>query len=300
MARTPRELKLSGVFASAITPHRASTPDADFSGSLDLLDFLAAAGVAGISLLDATGEFFDYSLSDRQRLVYLGVKRSRVPLIANVSHSTLSGAVHLADEAIGSGVDGLMIMPPYFFRYNQAELAEFFRQFADETGDAVPILLQHHPQSTSALEPETVAELMRTGRFAGIVDSSGDWQCFEQLLALKSSGFAVLCGADRLAVQALKAGANALVSPCASAIPELLVAIARGKQPLGALGTKLDEFIAWIERFPGPAGIKRAVELRGQKSGGSFVPLAPDTGRALDEFSSWFRTWLPVMKETIR
>jgi dihydrodipicolinate synthase/N-acetylneuraminate lyase len=296
MARTPRELKLSGVFASAITPHRANTPEADFSGSLDLLDFLAEGGVSGISILDPVGEFFDYSLEDRQRLVYLGVKRSRVPLIADVSHSTLSGAVHLADEAVSSGADGLLIMPPYFFRYGQAELAEFLCQFAEETSDAVPILLHNQPQHASGLETDTIARLAKTGRFAGIVDSSGDRAFFEQLLALKP-GFAVLCGDDRLALEALRAGANALVSPAAGAVPELVVALACGKASAVPL---LGEFLTWVERFPAPAGIKRAVELRGQKSGGSFIPLAPETARALDEFSAWFKAWLPNMKKVIR
>jgi dihydrodipicolinate synthase/N-acetylneuraminate lyase len=296
MGRTPRELKLTGVFASAITPHRADTAEADFSGSLDLLDFLAEGGVSGISILDPVGEFGNYSLEDRQRLVYLGVKRSRVPLMADVSHPTLSGAVHLADEAVSSGADGLMIMPPYFFRYRQAEVAEFLLQFASETSDAVPLLLHNQPEYASALEPDTVERLAKTGRFTGIVDSSGDRGYFERLLELKP-GFAVLCGDDRLGPEALRAGANALVSPAAGAVPELVVAMACGK---GSAGPLLEEFLASIERFPSPVGIKRAVELRGQKSGGSFVPLAPDTIRALDEFSTWFELWLPDMKKAIR
>ncbi len=87
MARAARQLELRGVFASAITPRAQGSQDADFSGALDLLDFLAAGGVQGDLLFGATGEFIDYGFSERQRIVYLGVKRSRVPLIAGVSHS---------------------------------------------------------------------------------------------------------------------------------------------------------------------------------------------------------------------
>lgn len=292
MARAIRELKLSGVFASAITPHRKDTPEADFSGSLDLLDFLAEAGVSAISLLDPIGEFFDYSLEDRQRLVYLGVKRSRVPLIANVSHATLSGALHLADEAISSGADGLMIMPPHFFRYRQPEVAEFLRQFAAETSDAVPILLLHAPQYASGIEPDTVTTLMQTGRFAGIIDASGDRRNLEILLE-RRRGFAVICGDDHL----LQTGADAILSAAAGAIPELVVAIARGNS---ALIPMLEEFLAWAEKLPTPLAIKRAVEIRGQKSGGSFIPLSEETCRSLEDFSAWFKSWLPAMKKGIR
>src|SRR5689334_4546790 len=120
MARAPRQLQLRGVFADAVTPHRAGAQDPDFSASLDLLDFLADGGVTGILIGGPTGEFLDFSFFERQRLVYLGVKRSRVPIVAGVSHSTLAGSLQLADEAISAGADGLLLMPPYFFRYSQS------------------------------------------------------------------------------------------------------------------------------------------------------------------------------------
>src|SRR5579863_4727448 len=187
MARAPRHLELAGVFASAITPRRADSQDPDFSGMLDLLDFLAAGGVNGVCLLDATGEFLNCTFPERQRLVYLGVKRSRVPLIVGVSHSTLAGSIQLAGEAIASGADALILMPPYFFRYSQREIEEYYLQFAGETGDAVPLLIHNFPQVTSKLELDLVRRLIDTGRFAGVADSSGDWPFFKQLLELRHS-----------------------------------------------------------------------------------------------------------------
>jgi len=300
MARVARQLELRGVFASAVTPRRAGSQDADFSSALDLLDFLAAGGVHGVSLLEATGEFLDYAFAERQRIVYLGSKRTRVPLIAGVSDATLAGAIQLADEAVSSGADGLVLMPPYFFTYSQREIEEFYLQFAEAAGDAVPILLHNLPQFTSKLEIETVRALLKTGRFAGIKDSSGDWQYFEQLLALKREhSFAVFCGADRFAESALQAGADGLISSSACAVPELLVGLSKAissgdKTQASAAQARLTEFIQWTEKFPFPVAVKRAVELRGQKAGPPLIPLAPENRSALDEFSKWFSAWLPV------
>jgi 2-dehydro-3-deoxy-D-pentonate aldolase len=299
MARIARQLELRGVFASAVTPHRSNSQEPDFSGSLDLLDFLAQAGVQGICLFGETGEFFDYSLDQRQRVVYLGVKRSRVPLIAGVSHSTLDGAVQLAGEAIASGADGLMLMPPFFFPYSQREIEEFYMQFADQVGDAVPIVMHNLPQCASKLEIATVQKLLATGLFAGINDSSGDWQYLEQLLTLKRErAIAVLNGSDQLAAQALDAGADGLISSAACAVPELLVSLARalpeGREPLNA---RLLEFTARAEKFPHPVAVKRAVALRGQKSGPELTPLAPETRQELEQFSRWFGEWLPGAKK---
>jgi 4-hydroxy-tetrahydrodipicolinate synthase len=303
MARAPRQIRLAGVFAAIITPRREGMLESDFSAALDLLDFTADAGVAGVCMLGSTGEFLNFSFTDRQRLVYLGVKRSRVPLIAGVSHSSLDGAVQLADEAISSGADALLIMPPYFFRYEQPEVEAFLLEFARETAGAVPILLYNIPQFTSQIEIETVERLAATGLFAGIKDSSGDWEYFERLLALRRNGaFAVLAGNDRIAARALAAGADGVISGCASAIPEVPVALAKAiaagdEQRAREIDGRLHEFIERIERFPAPVGIRRAVELRGKKSGPLLAPLSPARETELQEFSGWFREWLPVARK---
>jgi len=302
MARAPRHLELAGVFASAITPRRADSQDPDFSGLLELLDFLAEGGVKGICLFGATGEFLNYSFAERQRLVYLAGKRTRVPLMVGVSHSTLTGSIQLADEAIASGADALIVMPPYFFRYSQREIEEFYLQFAKETGDAVPLLIHNFPQVTSKLELDLVRKLIDTGRFAGIKDSSGDRSFFEQLLELRGARpFALFTSDDRTAAHALRAGANGTISASACAVPELLAGLARAissgdQSQSDALNARLLEFVDWSDRFPFPAAIKRAVELRGQKSAPPLTPLAPETRQALAEFSTWFATWLPQTK----
>jgi dihydrodipicolinate synthase/N-acetylneuraminate lyase len=282
MARAARQLELAGVFASAITPRRANSQDPDFSGMLDLLDFLAAGGVKAVCVFGPEGEFLNYSFAERQRLVYLAAKRSRVPLVVGVSHSTLAGSLQLADEAIASGADGLILMPPYFFRYSQREIEEFYVTFAREIGDAVPILIHNFPPVTSKLEFELMRRLIETGRVAGLVDSSGDWPLFERLLELRQAHpFALFTGDDRTAARAFSACADGVLSGAACAAPEWFTT--------DILNARLLEFAEWAERFPYPVAIKRAVELRGQKSAPPLTPLAPETARALDEFSAWFR-----------
>jgi dihydrodipicolinate synthase/N-acetylneuraminate lyase len=305
MARVARQLELRGAFAAAVTPHRAGSQEPDFSGGLDLLDFLAEGGVQAICLFSETGEFFNYTLDQRQRVVYLGVKRSRVPIIAGVSHSTLDGAIQLGDEAIAAGADGLLLMPPIFFQYSQTEIEEFYLRFAEGVGDAVPILLHNLPRFASALELATVHRLKETRRFAGIHDSSGDWEWFERLLTIRQAGtFAVLNGSDHIALRALEAGADAIISNAACAVPELLSSLIRfisagNRAAASSLDSRLGEFTDWSERFPFPVAVKRAVELRGQQSGPPLIPLAPSTLQLLDDFSQWFRMWLPaVRKET--
>src|ERR1039458_7360617 len=98
----------SGVIAAAVTPHGKRGDDPDIGATLELIDFLCAAGVQGIALLGSTGEFVNLNFDDRGRLVYLAGKRSRVPVLAGVSHSTLDGALALGREASAAGAAGLL------------------------------------------------------------------------------------------------------------------------------------------------------------------------------------------------
>jgi len=303
MARAARELALSGVYASAITPRRAQSQDPDFSGLLDLIDFVSEGGATGLCIFDAAGEFFDYSFAERQRLLYLGAKRSRIPMLVGASHSTFGGAAQVADEAISSGADGLLVMAPYFFRYAPREIEQFFMDFAREAGDAVPILIHNYPEGTTTLEIDLMRRLIDSGRFAGINDASGDPAAFQQLLEFKATRpFALFIGQDKLAAAALRAGADGLISPAACAVPELVSGLyraikTRDSARAEALDARLCEFSGWAGKFPFPVAVKRAVELRGQKSSPPLMSLAPETEQALQDFSIWFKGWLPETKK---
>lgn len=283
----------TGVNAAAITPHGKRGDEPDIGAMLDVIDFLCSAGVHGIALLGSTGEFVNLNFDDRVRLVYLGVKRSRVPVLAGVSHTTLDGALSLAREATAAGAAGLLLMPPYFYRYSQAEIREFYLRFAAELGHGAPVYLYNIPTFTTPISNETAVQLLATGRFAGIKDSSGDWNYLQAL----DSSFTRLVGHDALFARAHIAGADGVVSGSACAIPEILLALDRAAKDgaeaeVERLNARLLEFLDRIESFPTPVGIKAALSVRGVKTGPLPLPLARETQVALDEFKTWFRAWL--------
>ncbi len=288
----------SGVIAAAVTPRGKRGDEPDIGATLELVDFLCAAGVQGIALLGSTGEFVNLNFDDRARLVYLAVKRSRVPVLAGVSHSTLDGALALAREAGAAGAAGLLLMPPFFFRYRQPEIREFYLRFAAGLTHAPPVYLYNIPAFTSEIAGETAMALLDTGRFAGIKDSSGGWDYFAALSAHKSThSFTLLVGHDGLFARGRRAGADGLVSGVACAVPELLLALDRAivqgdDAEAARLDARLREFLGRLDRFPTPVAIKAALAARGLKTGSPPVPLAPETQAALDEFRAWFQAWL--------
>lgn len=305
MKQSPQNVHFEGVIAAAVTPRRTQEYTIDLAATLELIDFLGERGLTAIALLGSTGEFVHFVLEDRARMLDFAVKRSRLPLMVNVSHSTLTGAIQLGQEAADSGAAALLLMPPYYFRYSQENIRAFYLRFAEELSRDIPVFLYNIPAFTSPLEPTTAIELLSTGAFAGIKDSSGDLAGFALLRDHKQSHpFTLLAGWDAIYAQVRADGADGMISGVASAIPELMVALDRavvsGNQGLTQLlDAYVQEFISRMGPFPAPVAIKEATRLRGIKAGAFAAPLGPEGDRALAEFGAWFRDWLePVLQQS--
>jgi dihydrodipicolinate synthase/N-acetylneuraminate lyase len=298
--------RVQGIFVAAITPRRPQEYSIDLGATLELIDFLGESGIAGIALLGSTGEFVHFALDDRRHMVNFAAKRSRVPLLVNVSHSTLDGAVDLAREATAAGVAGALLMPPHYFRYSQEEIRSFYLAYADAIDGSIPTYLYNIPAFTSEIAISTAAELLARGRFCGIKDSSGSLEYFSELLE-QSAGlpFTFLAGHERIYVQQRRAGAHGAVSGVASAVPELMLALdhaiaAGDAERIERLEARLMEFLMWSDQIPWPTAAKEALKQRKLKSGALATPLSPQGERKLAEFSEWFRGWLPALLRDCR
>ena len=221
---------LGGVLAAAITPRRPGTQEIDLGAMWELFDLLESHHVNGLVLMGSTGEFPHFSIEERNRMVGLAVRRSRVPVVVNVSHSTLDGALLLARAAASMGAAALLLMPPIFFRYTQAELEEFFRLFAASAKFGTPLLLYNIPLFAERIEMETAATLLKEGLYSGIKDSSGEMAGIRKLRELtQGETYTLLAGNDAVFSYAKTLGANGVISGVACAVPELLLALNRAR-----------------------------------------------------------------------
>ena len=294
-------LLATGVYAALPTPRRSGSVDADAAGLLDYLDIIVRAGVDGLVLFGSTGEFIHYDVTERMRVVILAIRRSRVPVLVNVSHSTLSGALELAENAIKAGASGILLMPPYFYHYPDDQIFYFYEQFTKEIDGRVPVYLYNIPAFTNPISAALAERLLRTGAFAGIKDSSCDWSFFEEINKLQDElSFRFLLGCDEFYLKARQAGAHGLVSGIAGAIPELLVALERAllSQAIDRaerLNTRLHEFAAFVNKFPTPVAVKQAAVARGWKLNQLAVPFDEDMSADVIAFHQWLRGWLPAV-----
>lgn len=268
---------------AAITP-RGGRGEIDAGAVFELIDFLCKplkGRSGGIVLFDAAGEYPALNPDDRSRVLRLAMKRSRVPVIAGVGSATLDLSLKLGREARDAGADALLLPPPYFYPYRQDEVREFYLQFSAHLSGC-DILLEHLPAYTTGISAETARELLATGRFAGIVDTTGAHE-------------GALIADDRRFSEARCAG-QPVVSAAACAIPELMLsldsAVAEHRdEDARHLNSQLQEFLGWAECFPPFAVIRVATGLRGIKTGPLAVPLPPEKQKKIDQFREWFSAW---------
>ncbi|HTP89783.1 MAG TPA: dihydrodipicolinate synthase family protein [Bryobacteraceae bacterium] len=295
-SRAESDSGLRGVVAAALTPRRAGESKVDLAALLETVDFLCAAGVNGIVLFGSTGEFPHFDAGERARALSLAVKRSRCPVFANVSHSNLDAAVALADEAAGAGADGVLLMPPIYFRYDQETVCQYFLTFLEAVHGILPAYLYNIPLFATGVAVETVAALIAAG-YGGIKDSSGDPEYFARLLeTCGASGARLLTGSEQLYGRFRAAGAAGVVSGVASAVPELLVhyeqALSEADEPrIARLAARIGEFISWCDQFPAPMIVREAALLRRVPAGCSATPLGPALEARREEFRAWFPAW---------
>ena len=280
---------------AAITP-RGKAGDVNFGATFELIDYLCAARVNGIALFTSWGEYPALAVDDRARLMYLAVKRSRVPVMAGVGSATLDHSLSLAREARSAGAAAILLPPPLLFHYDQDDLREFYTQFAIQVGTGIDIFL------TGEIAIETALGLLESGRFAGIEVSNTAADSFDQLRAHAGTS-TILMGHDCLFVRARSVGLG-VVSAAACAAPELTMAlnqaIAAGNgERIGRLEAMRQELLVWLGRFPQPVGLKTAVAVRVIQTGPLPVPLSPGKQERLEQFRDWFKAWLPATRKVV-
>ncbi len=295
---------LHGVYAAIPTPF-GNNGQPDILGLDPVVDFLIGAGIDGLCVGGATGEYPACNIRERELILQRVAARSkgRVPLIFGVGAGNADQASYLAKVGLECGASALLLPPPFYFRYNAGEVSEFISNLGRSL--PLPVLIYYIPQFTNPFNMGDALRLIETvPNIVGIKDSSGLRENV-RLIAEAKAKMAIIyfSGDDSQLVNAYRHGAGGAISGIASACPELLVAIEKirrsrtGSYP-DSIQKLIEEFIDQIGTLPVPWGVKIAMEVRGFQMG----PLSWAGGKEIESrinaFREWFGAWLPACIET--
>ena len=206
-----------GVLAAVLTPMEGDlSPDhAAFAAHCQRL---LAAGCHGLSVFGTTGEA--NSLSADERLAALeALIESGVPagtLLPGTGSCALTDTVHLSRGALEAGANGVLVLPPFYYKNVGDEgLFRYFAEVVERVGDdRLRLYLYHIPQMTGIdLGLPLISRLIEAypGAIAGTKDSSGDRERITTLCG-EFPGFSVLAGTETLLLETLRGGGEGCIS----------------------------------------------------------------------------------------
>ncbi len=221
---------ISGIYAAALTPFKN-----DFSIDLDavnpFMQFLAAQECHGALLFGTTGEGPSLSSSEREAILRAALEvRVTFPefrLLAGTGTPSLDETIELTRMAFDLGCEGVVVLPPYYFRkVSDDGLFAWFQQVIRRAVPKDGFLLGYHiPGQTGVpLSLDLLARLKDAfpTQFAGLKDSSGDPEYAVALGGRFGPDLLVLTGNDGLLLHALEYNAGGAITAMANLYAPLL------------------------------------------------------------------------------
>ncbi len=176
----------------------------------------------GIVVNGTTGEAPTLSREEQKETIYtvLEAVDSKIPVIAGVGSNSTEHTIENAKTAISCGVDGLLVVTPYYNRPTQDGLYAHFRRVSEIS--PVPIILYNVPGRTGVtLKTETVLKLTELKNVVGIKEAGGDFKMVMELASTLKK-FDILCGDDSLNLPMASVGSTGAISVTANVAPDLM------------------------------------------------------------------------------
>ncbi len=150
----------------------------------DVLAYLKDKGADGVVVLGTTGEFPSFSLGERKKIAEVAFKnRNGLNIIVSPGTANFPETLELSQHAQANGADGLLIVPPFYYKHPRAEgLTKYFSLIFEKV--TIPINLYHIPFATGIpVSLDLMHSLEKYPNLAGIKDSSSDEEEYHKFVA---------------------------------------------------------------------------------------------------------------------
>jgi len=222
MASQDLAARLKGIMVPIMTPFGWDY-ELNTAGIAPTVDYLLENGVDVIIPLGSNGEFASMTVEERKRVAEatLEAVNGRAPVIVGTSHSCLKDALELTHHAQEIGADGVMMVPPYYYRPTDDEVFEFFRIMDSEVD--IPILLYNNPATTKVnLSLDMFERLGTLPHLVGIKESNSQpVRYFEELMRFGDSLTIIPAGEPPMIFNVLS-GAPGFITVSATFCPQLI------------------------------------------------------------------------------
>ncbi|MBI4571663.1 MAG: 4-hydroxy-tetrahydrodipicolinate synthase, partial [Chloroflexi bacterium] len=259
----------------------------DYAAARGLARALIESGSDGLVVAGTTGEGPTLSHDEKLRL-FAEVKQelgARAPVIASTGTYNTAESVELSREAARAGVDGLLLVTPYYNKPSQQGLERHFKAIASAT--ALPCILYNVPSRTGVnMTAETTVQLSDVENIAGIKEASNDLVQIGRIIEGARDGFRVWSGADEDTLPILAAGGYGVISVIAHLagrqLSGMIEAYVAGRVEEAARAhRRLLPLVDALFLVSNPSPVKYALRQLGVPVGAPRLPLVePDEATA--------------------
>ncbi len=211
---------IHGSLVAIVTPFKNGEIDED--ALRNLIEFQIENGTHGIVPCGTTGESPTLSHEEHEYVIDITVNtvNKRVPVIAGTGSNSTKEAIRLTRFAEKAGVDGSLLVTPYYNKPTQEGLYLHFKQIASQVD--IPIILYNIPgRSVVNILPETMAKLARDcSNIVGVKEASGSLPQAGRIIQLCGEDFIVLSGEDSINFPLLAVGARGFITVTANIVPK--------------------------------------------------------------------------------
>lgn len=269
----------SGSFVAIVTPFRKGKVDE--KAFAELIEWQIANGTNGIVPCGTTGESATLSYEEHNRVIELTVEvvNRRVPVIAGTGSNSTDEAIALTRHAKRAGVDGALLITPYYNKPTQEGLYRHYKAVAEAVD--LPLVLYNIPIRTGVnMLPATIARLSAIKNVVGVKEGSGSVQQASDIVQLCGERLTVLAGDDALTLPIMAVGGKGVVTVTANILPtdmaNLVKAFATGKiEEAQRIHFKLSPLFAALFYETNPIPVKEALGMMGKIDPELRLPLCP-------------------------
>jgi 4-hydroxy-tetrahydrodipicolinate synthase len=277
------------VLTAMVTPFH-DDGSLDLDGAVALARWLVEHGNDGLVLAGTTGEA--PTLTDDEKVELWSAVRAAVdvPLVAGTGTYDTRHTCELSEKAAATGVEGLLIVTPYYSKPSAAGLAAHFRAAAAATD--LPVIVYDIPgRSVRKIETKLLIELANeVPTIVGLKDAAGDPGETAKVIAAAPDDFAVYSGDDAMTLPLLAVGAVGIIGTgthwFGEVMAELVTSFEKGDHERAReLNTSLFDSY-WYEsreiaQFA--QAVKTALRLLGQPAGPCRLPVGPEPDGLADD-----------------
>lgn len=270
--------KITGCITALVTPFKNDVIDLDAFEKL--LNLQISAGVSGVVVGGTTGESPTISDAEREQLIKIAVKlcKGKILVFAGTGSNSTQKTVDDSKAAQALGVDGVMVVAPYYNKPTQEGLYQHFN--AVNEAISIPIIVYNIPgRSVVNISDATLARLANLENIAGLKDATGDLS--RPVMLRATVGDELMCmltGDDPTMVSFNAAGGVGVISVISNIMPKEIVRIQKlcadnDFQQAAIEHCKLIEFIQALFCETNPTPTKYALSLMGLMDADVRLPL---------------------------